>query len=66
MSELGNFGRGTRMSQKGPELECCGREGTTESGSEEGPLVPWGRIRGTIELTSRERSQEKREAERWL
>lgn len=47
------------MSQKVSELECFGGEGTTESGSEEGPLVPWGRIRGTMELTSRERSQER-------
>lgn len=47
------------MSQKVSELECFGGEGTTESGSEEGPLVPWGRIRGTMELTCRERSQER-------
>lgn len=33
--------------------------GTTESGPEEGPRVPWGRIRGTIEFTSREGSQER-------
>ena len=49
MPELGSFGRRTRMSQEVPELEHFGAEGTTESGSEEGPLVPWG-TRGTIEL----------------
>lgn len=55
------------MSQKGPELECFGREGTTESGSEEGPLVPWGRIRGTIELTSGGgHRRRERQTERWL
>lgn len=65
MPELGHFGRRTRMNQKVPGLECFGVEATTESGSEEGLLVPWGRIRGTIQLYHQGKSMERGDG-KWL